>query len=49
VECCLPDEERSALLRAGFRERQRRPIYARWRDPEQAARAVRFTSFDEDE
>src|SRR5690606_36355216 len=49
VECCLPDEERSALLRAGFRERQRRRICARWRDPEQAARAVRFTSFDEDE
>ena len=49
VECCLPAEERSALLGAGFRERQRRPIYARWKDPAQAAQALRFTSFDEDE
>ncbi len=49
VECCVPQAERSALLRGGFRERQRRPIYARWKDPAQAVRTVRFTAFDEDE
>lgn len=49
VECCLPAEERSALLGAGFRERQRRPIYLRWRDPAQATQVLRFTAFDEDE
>jgi len=49
VECCLPEAERSALLRSGFRERQRRPIYARWKDPAQAVGTVRFTAFDEDE
>ena len=49
VECCLPDAERGALLRAGFRERQRRPIYARWKDAAQAAPVIRFTAFDEDE
>ena len=49
LECCLPEQERVALLRSGFRPRQRRPIYARWKDPTQAARVVRFTAFDEDE
>ncbi len=49
VECCLPEPERAALLRSGFRARQRRPIYARWKDAGQAAPAIRFTAFDEDE
>jgi len=49
VECCLPEEERSALCGSGFRERQRRPIYARWKDTAQPAPAIRFTAFDEDE
>lgn len=49
VECCLPQHERAALLRSGFRARQRRPIYARWKDASQAAPTIRFTAFDEDE
>lgn len=49
VECCLPDPERSALLGAGFRERQRRPVYLRWKDPGRATQVLRFTAFDEDE
>lgn len=49
LECCLPAAELAALSGAWFRERQRRPIYARWRDPAQAAAVVRFTAFDEDE
>jgi len=49
VECCLPEQERAALLRSGFRARQRRPIYARWKDTTHASAAVRFTAFDEDE
>jgi len=49
VECCVPEAERTALLRGGFRERQRRPIYARWKDAAQAVRTIRFTAFDEDE
>jgi hypothetical protein len=49
VECCLPAHEAEELRRAGFRERQRRPIYVRWKDPAMAGTALRFTAFDEDE
>jgi len=49
VECCLPEPERAALVRTGFVERQRRPIYARWKDPGQPLPVLRLTAFDEDE
>jgi len=49
VECCLPDAERTALLRSGFIERQRRPIYARWKDGTRPPPLLRLTAFDEDE
>lgn len=49
IECCLPEKE-AALFRAnGFFERQRRPIYGRWKDPGHAGAEVRMTAFDEDE
>jgi len=49
IECCLPAHETSELHRSGFRERQRRPIYVRWKDPRLAGTPLRFTAFDEDE
>lgn len=49
IECCLPDAEAAALRRHGFRERQRRPIYARWHGDAAPFTGIRITAFDEDE
>ncbi|MDH5832463.1 hypothetical protein [Luteimonas kalidii] len=49
IECCLPEPEMTALRRHGFRERQRRPIYARWNGDPQPFNGLRITVFDEDE
>jgi hypothetical protein len=49
IECSEPVAEAASLQRSGFRERQRRPIYGKWRDAGMAATPVRMTAFDEDE
>lgn len=49
IECCLPEGEEISLRTIGFRERYRRPIYARWKDPSLSRTRLRFTAFDEDE
>lgn len=49
IEACLPTGDWAAWHANGFRERQRRPVYARWRDPALSATPLRLTAFDEDE
>lgn len=49
IECSEPVAETASLHRSGFRERQRRPIYGKWRDAGMAMTPVRMTAFDEDE
>lgn len=49
IDCCLPDDELSMLHANGFHARQKRPIYAKWKNPAMAATGARFTAYDEDE